>query len=55
MSNKKHKCHFLKILQKKEENNQRQKSPRKNPTSKITQDLGYWGIGGDWGVLGGIN
>ena len=35
------KCNFLKIKKK-----QRQKSPRKKSTSKTSQGLGNWGIGG---------
>ena len=28
---------------------------KKNPTSKINPDFGgYWGIGGDWGIYGGV-
>ena len=42
--------HFLKITTKK---NNVKKHPEKNPTSKINQDLGYWGYwAGKIGVLG---
>ena len=38
-------CHVLEIKKSSVKNN-----PEKNPTSKINQDLVYWGIGGGYWV-----